>query len=230
MSGQTLAEFVGGISKELGREVPPARPSGSYDASRGLDRAQYDPLTSDDLAAWFSREGGKIGIAMRSCAPGSLADTIVDQVRAFGGGRAVFADDPRADACGLERALFEAGVAAARWDASKPADSVDACAQADVGITFPFAGIAHSATVAQQCDERCGRAVSLLPPAHIAVVAKGAIVPRMIDVLERIDDEHALLPSTLAFITGPSATADIELVRVVGVHGPMRTSVIIVDE
>jgi L-lactate dehydrogenase complex protein LldG len=65
------------------------------------------------------------------------------------------------------------------------------------------------------------RTASLLPPVHLALVRRDAIVATPGDLLrhlpERLPDG---LPSNLVLITGPSRSADIELQLTVGVHGP----------
>ena len=234
MTEMTLEEFLGPISAALGHDAVPDKPAGAYDPSRGLAREEYAALSPDDLAARFEEEGRLISLETRRVAPEEAAAAVVAQVRELEGTSVVFADDPLADAYGLPTALEAAGLAATRWDAAQGRAAVDACATADVGVCFPFAGIARTATVAIRCDERCGRAVSLLPTASVAVVPKSRLVPQMIDVLEQVEAEAAAgtdtLPSSIVFSTGPSATSDIELVRVVGVHGPVSAAVIIVED
>ena len=229
MTEMSLEEFLKPLSEALGHDAVPDQPVGTYDPSRGLGREEYAKLTPEQLADLFVREGEAVGLACTQAAPDAVAAAIVAQAKAYGVQSAVYANDPRADACGLPEALAQAGIEAVRWDASAGRAAVDACAQADAGIYFPFAGIARTGTVAIRCDERCGRAVSLLPPSSIAVIYRSEIVPQMIDVLERVEKEGTL-PSSLVFSTGPSATSDIELVRVVGVHGPVESAVIIVDD
>ena len=110
---------------------------------------------------------------------------------------------------------------------------VDACNAARYGITFAKGGIAETGTIVQLCDESCGRAISLLPLVHIAIVNAADVKATMGDWLAELDEEGAPagdnLPSQICFISGPSATADIELVRVEGVHGPMFVHYVIVE-
>ena len=76
-----------------------------------------------------------------------------------------------------------------------------------------------------------GRSICTIPASHIAVVHQSKIFARMGDALEALKrDYQGALPSNITIISGPSATADIELVRVVGVHGPIHTAIVFVED
>ncbi|MBM3678133.1 MAG: hypothetical protein FJW96_09665 [Actinobacteria bacterium] len=66
------------------------------------------------------------------------------------------------------------------------------------------------------------RSRSLLPDVHLAVVREDAILPDLPALLEAV---RGALPSSLAIVSGPSRTADIEMTLAVGVHGPCEQHV-----
>lgn len=96
---------------------------------------------------------------------------------------------------------------------------------ADLGLTAALAGIAETGSLVVASGFDSARLASLAPPVHLAVLQASAIIPDLIDWAERAKD----LPAHLTFITGPSKSADIEQELVVGVHGPGRVWVLVVE-
>jgi L-lactate dehydrogenase complex protein LldG len=105
-------------------------------------------------------------------------------------------------------------------------------AEAGVGVTGAITAAAASGTVGIACGPRAPRATSLVPPAHICLVLRGTMVEELADALSRCTPPatDTDLPSNLVWVSGPSRSADLELVLTVGVHGPRSVDVIVVDE
>ncbi len=103
-----------------------------------------------------------------------------------------------------------------------------ACASAPFGITSADYGLAETGSIVTIAANEA-RLVSLLPPVHIAVLSKSRM-------LTGLDEFYTLSPlpasrsASTVFITGPSRSADIEMILVRGVHGPRVIHVIVVDE
>jgi L-lactate dehydrogenase complex protein LldG len=79
--------------------------------------------------------------------------------------------------------------------------------------------------VIQNAHAQGPRKLSLIPDYHLCVVYSGQIVETVSEAFDRLA-ATSTLPTT--FISGPSATADIEMTRIKGVHGPRFLDVLIV--
>jgi L-lactate dehydrogenase complex protein LldG len=100
-------------------------------------------------------------------------------------------------------------------------------AQAKIGISQMEWALADTGSLVQDQGAAEQRLVSSLTTIHIALVPSANILEGKPALFKRIN------PSTsryIAFITGPSRTADIERVLTIGVHGPERLIIIFVDE
>jgi len=105
--------------------------------------------------------------------------------------------------------------------------------RAKVGVVFAEQALAESGTMVLYSQAKQGRAVSLLPEASIFVVPKSALLARLTQATAELHRKAAAgerMPSCVNFISGPSSTADIELIKVVGVHGPVYASYIVIDD
>jgi len=103
----------------------------------------------------------------------------------------------------------------------------DRAEKARMGLSQMQWGLADTGTVAQNASDPRERLVSMLPWIHIAILETSRILPDMASFFATVRPEEN---AYLAFITGPSRTADIERVLTIGVHGPERLIVVLVDD
>jgi L-lactate dehydrogenase complex protein LldG len=103
--------------------------------------------------------------------------------------------------------------------------SQDTLAVAGGVLTAATVAVAETGTIVLDgSDDQGRRIISLLPDLHICVVRADQVVASVPEALTRLAPGRPL-----TWISGPSATSDIELNRVEGVHGPRRLHVILLE-
>jgi len=97
--------------------------------------------------------------------------------------------------------------------------------QAEGVVTAAFCGVADSGTIVLHHSHAEGRRVlTLLPDWHLCML----LASQVVEILPEYFDRCPLPPPLATYISGPSATADIEMTRIKGVHGPRFLNVILV--
>ncbi len=169
-----------------------------------------------DLVALFAERVADYRATVKRCRSAALAATI---------GAALAARNARRVAvpAGIDRAwLAEAGFEAISDDPPLSHDELD---RLDGAITACAVAIAETGTIILDAGPDQGRrALSLLPDYLLCVVGADQIVGGVPEALGRVEPRRPL-----TWISGPSATSDIELQRVEGVHGPRILEVVIVE-
>jgi L-lactate dehydrogenase complex protein LldG len=120
----------------------------------------------------------------------------------------------------VREALAEHGAErVVRGDSDLGASELDAM---DAVVTGCEVAIAETGTIVlTRAQGR--RAITLVPDLHVCVVEAARIVATVPEAIERLGPPSG----PVTFVAGPSATSDIELSRVEGVHGPRRLEVIV---
>jgi L-lactate dehydrogenase complex protein LldG len=98
----------------------------------------------------------------------------------------------------------------------------------DVGITSTRGAIAETGAIVLWPGEKEPRLLSLVPPVHIAILEADKIFNTFCEMVQTENwPEH--MPTNAVLVSGPSKTADIELVLAFGVHGPKELIVLILE-
>ncbi|MBI4638314.1 MAG: lactate utilization protein [Candidatus Rokubacteria bacterium] len=121
--------------------------------------------------------------------------------------------------------------------ADSPAERLrlrEVCAAADLGLTGVDLAVAETGTLVLRSGAGRPRSTSLLPPYHVAVFDRGALVDSLHQLGILLEAWHEGAPpagdgAMISFITGPSRTADIELTLTRGVHGPREVHAVFVE-
>ena len=208
-------EMLGRIRTALANPAPPAADGvpREYRTTSGLAAA--------DLLGRFAERLTDYRARIRRCGPGDLTAQAAAALGEREARRLVL--PPGLDQTGLDLAELAARLPAAGFitdDGLSPAE-LDA---ADGVITGAAVGIAETGTIVLDGSAGPGRrALSRLPDYHLCVIHAAQVVGLVPEALARLTPGRPL-----TWISGPSATSDIELDRVEGVHGPRTLEVILV--
>lgn len=173
-----------------------------------------------DLVGSFARNAEAVSAVVHRVPGADVPVTLLEAIiTAESVASAVFSKAPAAQVVGGR--LASLGV---RAEPYSPA----VAALADLGVTAPVAGLAATGTLVQDSAVDGGRAASLLPRVHLAVIRASTVVASTTEVLRLLGDGRTL-PSNLVLITGPSCTGDIEMILTLGVHGPVRVHIVVLD-
>jgi L-lactate dehydrogenase complex protein LldG len=204
--GNARDVVMGRIREALGDGPPPVTIPRDYER-------RLPPAT--DIARLFVERVSDYRATVHRTSAGELAATIAEVLAARGADRIVVPSgipDAWLAASAVERVADDPPLAFADLD------------RLDGVITGCAVGVAETGTIVLDGGPRQGRrALSLLPDLHVCLVMEEQVVGSVPEALERLEPTR---PQT--WISGPSATSDIELQRVEGVHGPRKLEVILV--
>lgn len=99
------------------------------------------------------------------------------------------------------------------------------------GVSAAFGGVAETGTLIMASGPDNPTTLNFLPDNHIVVLDAGDVAPTYEAVWARIRATYGsgTMPRTVNWITGPSRSADIEQILLMGAHGPRRLHVVLID-
>jgi L-lactate dehydrogenase complex protein LldG len=182
---------------------------------------RHDPRTAEQLVALFCERVDDYRAEVERVSADRVAEAIGAAAARHRATRlAVPAGLPREWVAGTSLELLpDTDLTARQLDALDGIISGCTVAIAETG-TIALWGAAHEGR----------RLLSLVPDLHICVVQESQIVGLLPEALERLHDAVHAERRPVTLISGPSATSDIELARVEGVHGPRTLVVLVTSE
>jgi L-lactate dehydrogenase complex protein LldG len=214
-----MSDLIHLIARSLGREkpldhLPDAAPTIFSKVARlvGPDA---------DLTARFIATATAAKMHVEPTSVEELPSRLVERMRQAGLRTAILTRSDLSEP--IREALRAVGVQAEFWSDT----TLDAAYDVDVGITEVYRAVAETGSIVVRESIEHGRAVSLVPPFHFAIVRKSQIVPDLIDLMADVQRDGSA--SGTVIITGPSKTADIEMNLVTGVHGPGEVVIFLID-
>ncbi|MCM3125590.1 MULTISPECIES: lactate utilization protein C [unclassified Mesobacillus] len=233
---QNREAFLNNIASSLGRNritgniKPPVWKHGPQDEV-------LKDATPDELIDVLKTQCLKIHTSLVMTDAKNLPETLNEVVTNYGGGPVVSWKDDRFAKWGLDSLMKQEwpskNIEVYEWDHTKGKENIRQAERANVGLTISEMTLAESGTVVLLSDKDKGRTVSFLPATYIALIPKSTIVPRITQAARKLREMHLSgkqVASCVNFITGPSNSADIELNLVVGVHGPVKATYIVIED
>ena len=175
-------------------------------------------LTSNACLDLLEERLGHYQVAVHRCDAPALPGVIGEILKARGAERMIVPPD-------IDRGWLPAGVVEFTPDRGLTYSDLDQC---DGVLTACSLAIASTGTIVLRHAAGEGRrALTLIPDYHLCVVPAAHIVQTVPEAIRRLT---VLQPALVTTISGPSATADIEMTRIRGVHGPRTLGVILATD
>ncbi len=222
-------KFIKRISNCLGRDTVPVKPT-PLSIPHTVHHHYLKDVNMDELEKIFIKNAEASGTTVYQCDSGDLNKTIVKAVAAFGKGPILLADQVFFREHDTFEVLKNHFDRLKIWDLSlSREENIANAEQASVGIAKAELALAESGTAVMFSHLGSGRSISLLPTYTVTIIRKQDLRPRLTQAMSFLREQTAIgLPNSVNFISAASATADIELMRVQGVHGPVAISYIII--
>jgi L-lactate dehydrogenase complex protein LldG len=198
------------------RDVPPDETPEMVPVPR--DYLKTDPAPHAEQVEQFLERVAEYKADVRRVAPESLPGAIAEALAARGVRTLVVpADLPDGWAPPGLRLLRDPGLSNAEIESG------------DGVLTAAALGIAQTGTIVLDGGPGQGRrALTLLPDYHLCVIRDDQVVGLVPEAVSRLHEASRAPGRPITWISGPSATSDIELNRVEGVHGPRTLEVLVV--
>ncbi|OOR99350.1 lactate utilization protein C [Haemophilus paracuniculus] len=232
MDLQNRENFLNKLAERMGRPrqlVPEPMPTlvNNHPTTRLTDRSQAQ------LCQEFIDFAKVMLVDVAEVKEADLTATILELCEKYGGGSVILNNDQRLADLGITQAVQAKYSDSYVWDFNQSAENLNKAANANIGIVYGEYGLAESGGIVLFSDKEFGRSVSLLPEKSIVVLRKSTVLPRVAQLAKILHDKAQngeRMPSCVNIISGPSATADIELIKVVGVHGPVNKIYVVIDD
>jgi L-lactate dehydrogenase complex protein LldG len=176
-------------------------------------------MSQQDLKKTFCAAAEAVGAEVASVVD---VEAVVDYVKQLATGPVLVPQFSSGERLGLAAAIKAGGVALLQSDLRQGA------ATASVGVTGANFAFAATGTVVLESTAEDIRLATTLPEHHVVLLDPAKIFADDLAAIPYLRTFHQNSPRNyLAYITGPSRTADIERVLTIGVHGPKRLHILL---
>jgi L-lactate utilization protein LutC len=208
------------VRKALGRTGPVTAPPPPPEILEPVARLVHSDIGLPEL---FAKRAADNKMHVDLAYAEEVAGSVVAFLQAKGLKRIALPVSPVLERLGVVAALRAAGLEARTWDEM----TLDELYEFDASVTDATYAVAETGSLVIRSSPQHGRALSLVPLVHVAIVEPRNCVPDLLDLFEVLGREG--VGNNVTIVTGPSKTADIEGALVVGVHGPGEVQVFVLQ-
>lgn len=207
---------LGAIRRSLGREALPETAVADLERALCEPKARILPAVDADVVGHFLSRAQALAmtttrVARRAEVPAAVVDYLTAR------------DLPK-------RLVIAGALRDLPWSAGFEVRHGATQRDDPVSVTSCFAAVAETGSLVLLSGPDSPTTLNFTPDDMIAVLAVRDVVAHQEEVWQRLRRERQGWPRTINLISGPSRTADIEQVVQLGVHGPRRVHVVLVDE
>lgn len=205
------------------REALDGVPESETPAGVDIERSyrQKGNLSQKEIVELFAERVGEYKATVQRVSETDLKDVIVESCEREAVQKLVIPE-------GFKKEILPGGLDLL-FDGSDIKLSHHVLDQSDGVITTCAYAVAQTGTIILDAGEGQGRrALTLVPDYHLCIVREEQIVELIPEGFSAVESSVKKEGLPITFISGPSATSDIELSRVEGVHGPRRLEILVV--
>lgn len=228
---QNRQAFLARLAEKMGR-ASRTEVVGHYPQVNHYPSTRLTELSEQELYQKFITTAEQTLVECVATTPQNAAQDLLQLCEKYQASKIILNDDQRLVDYGLTEAIsqqYQHHI----WSTQTSQQNREFATNADIGIVFAEYGLTESGGIVLFSNPHYGRSVSLLPKISIVVLKRSTILPRVAqlsEILHQKAQQGERMPSCINLISGPSSTADIELVKVVGVHGPIKCAYLIIDD
>jgi L-lactate utilization protein LutC len=165
------------------------------------------------LPELFAKSAGELKMETEFLSVDDLLANLIAWLRSKNIQRIMLSNSTLLNRLEIQSTLRREGFDAWRWDQI----SLDQSYDFDCGLSDVTWAVAETGTLVIKTTPNHGRALTLVPMYHVAILEPRNFLPDSVDLFQKLATEAG---SYTVMISGPSKTADIEMNVVTGVHGP----------
>ncbi len=216
----TATGVIESVRRALGRTAPLTEAPVPPEIPEPLVRLVHSEIGLSELFAERAK-ANKMGVELVYLE--ELHAKLIELLKAQQCQKLALPASPLLEKIGVPQALRDAGFLVRLW----PEMTLDELYDFDCGITDVYRAVAETGSLVIRATPEHGRALSLVPRVHIAILEPKNFLPDLVDLFQLLTAEGGF--SNAVIISGPSKTADIEMNLVTGVHGPGKVQLFIIQ-